>query len=174
MTGASYKITVRDLEVTAALDRLRKEDGGLVPAALKNIGLQLVKRWRRRMGEEKGPDGKAWAPLNPEYKKGKKGAKILQEQGMRGGLIGSLVSQVQGDQVAIGTNKVYGAVHQFGATITPRSADALMFRINGRLVKAKAVRIPARPYLGVSEDDKVEIVQVVQDHIDRVWEGNGA
>ena len=49
-----------------------------------------------------------------------------------------------------------------------------MFRINGRLVKAKAVRIPARPYLGVSEDDKVEIVQVVQDHIDRVWEGNGA
>jgi phage virion morphogenesis protein len=171
MAGASIKVTVRDAEIVAAFDRLREKDGGLVPAALKNIGQQIVKSTRRRFDQQKAPDGQPWKPLNPEYAKGKRGTKILQEQGMRGGLLGSITYRVGPDSVTIGTNKVYAAAHQFGATILPRTADRLVFRLGGRVVFARKVTIPARPFLGISAEDRAAILQVVGDHIEGTWEG---
>jgi phage virion morphogenesis protein len=171
MAGASIKVTVRDADIVAAFDRLREKDGGLVPAALKNIGQQLVKSTRRRFDQQKSPSGQPWKPLNPEYARGKRGTKILQEQGMRGGLLGSITYEVGPDSVTIGTNKVYAAAHQFGATILPRTADVLVFRMGGKVVFARKVTIPARPFLGISAEDRAEIVQVVGDHIQGTWDG---
>jgi phage virion morphogenesis protein len=171
MAGASIKITVRDAELRAAFDRLRTADGGLIPAAMKNIGQVLVKGVRERFAQQKAPDGQPWKPLNPDYAKGKRGTKILQEQGMRGGLLGSITYVAGADSVAIGTNKVYGAIHQFGGTIVPRTGDALIFRLGNRVVFARKVVIPARPFLGLSDADRAAILEVVGDHIRRVWEG---
>ena len=63
------------------------------------------------------------------------------------------VDLVRSNDVVIGSNKIYAAVHQFGATITPKSGQYLTFWMGGRLVKARSVTIPARPYLGISDDD---------------------
>jgi phage gpG-like protein len=52
------------------------------------------------------------------------------------------------ETVAVGTNVEYGPVHEFGATITPRSASALRFQVNGQWVTTQKVRIPKRPWLG--------------------------
>lgn len=166
MAGSAIKLTVRDTGVERALARLAGEKGSVVVACLKNIGEALLKSTRKRFDEERDPQGKAWAPLNAEYAKGKKGTKILQEQAMRGGLLGTIVYKVSGGRLEVGTNKVYGAIHQLGGTIVPRRADALVFRLNGRVVHASKVTIPARPYLGVSEADKTTIKEIVGDFID--------
>lgn len=171
MSGAMIKISVQDEALRRSFTRLAEKDGGLFVVAMKNIGVLLVKRTLKRFETETGPDGKKWAPLNPAYAAGKKGNKILQGSGMRGGLMGTIVWQINGNQLIIGTNKIYGAVHQLGATIRPRTADALVFRMGGRLIHAKKVTIPARPYLGVSSDDQMAVLDLVEDIVEAEMNG---
>lgn len=162
MTGVTVKID--DKEVLAALHRLASI-GGLTPA-LKNIGEAMVASTQERFEKEEAPDGTAWVPLNEDYASAKKGPGMLREAGFAGGLAGSIAYQLSGNSVIWGTNKVYGAVHQFGATIRPRTADSLVFAIGGAVIHAKQVEIPARPYLGVSAADDREIIEIIQDFID--------
>ena len=170
MTGAFIKVTVIDGGISAALAKLQDKNRGLIPSALKNIGEAAVAWTLRRFDTETAPDGTKWAPLNPDYAATKQGGKILQGSGMRGGLMGSIVWQMQGnDSVVVGTNKIYGAIHQFGGIIQPRTADALVFRLGGRIIFAKKVTIPSRPWLGVSATNQNEIMEIIQDHIDEVW-----
>lgn len=173
MAGVAFKVTVRDREVRSAMRKLGLEGDRVINAALKNIGQALVQSTRKRFAREEAPDGTAWQKLNPEYAKTKRGAKILQEQGMRGGLLGTIVWQLGARQVEVGTNKVYAAIHQFGGTIVPKRADFLAFRLGGRLVFARKVTIPARPFLGISAADRGKILDIVADHIAQVWEGRG-
>ena len=42
---------------------------------------------------------------------------------------------------------IYAHVHEFGRTIVPRKAKALRFVIDGEVIFARSVRIPARPYI---------------------------
>jgi phage virion morphogenesis protein len=172
MAGAAVRVAVRDADLRQALRRLTaKGDAGLVQACLKNIGLAVVKQTRRHFEQQRDPEGQAWAPLNPDYAKGKRGTKILEEQGMAGGLEGSITSVVHPGYVEIGTNKVYGAIHQFGGTIRPRSGEFLVFKLGGKTVLARKVTIPARPYLGLSPQDKAELLDIVEDHIVEIWNG---
>jgi phage virion morphogenesis protein len=169
MTGIGIKVTVDNAAITAALGRLAEKDGGLARACLKNIGEMVVRQARAHIRSGSGPDGQAWAPLNPAYAAGKKGGGILQSMGMAGGLMGSIVWQLGGAEVEIGSNKVYAAIHQLGGRIVPRNANALAFRLGGRLVIARAVTIPARPYLGMSAADAEAILGVVADHAEAAW-----
>ncbi|HEV2678783.1 MAG TPA: phage virion morphogenesis protein [Aliidongia sp.] len=172
MAGLPFKLTVTDKDVLRALGDLAHKDGGLVRASLKNIGIAMVKSVRKRFDAEQAPDGTPWKQLSPAYKAGKKGQKILQESGMRGGLLGTIVWQLQGsDKVAIGTNKKYAAVHQFGATILPRRGDFLVFKLGGRLVFARKVVIPARPFLGISVADRQTILDTIEDVAAANWSG---
>jgi len=124
----------------------------------------------RRFGAQSDPEGRSWVPLNPLYATTKKGPRILEGAGgMRGGLLGSIIYQVGGREVAIGTNKIYGAIHQFGGVIRPRSADALVFRMGGELIHARSVRIPARPYLGAGPADRAQMVSLVEGILRRDW-----
>jgi phage gpG-like protein len=55
------------------------------------------------------------------------------------------------DFARIGTDVKYAAVHQFGATITPRNAKALRFRLpGGGWATSSRVVIPPRPFLPVN------------------------
>lgn len=58
--------------------------------------------------------------------------------------------------VEIGTNVIYGAIHQFGGAA-------------GR--KDRRVTIPARPFLGVSNEDSTELLAIENDHLQRAWGG---
>lgn len=58
------------------------------------------------------------------------------------------VTDVSARQGRVAVNKIYGAVHQFGATITPKKTGGkLAFSIGGKKVFANRVTIPARPFL---------------------------
>lgn len=154
---------------TAAIRAFRQLAGVMSDTTpiMRVIGVGLVEGTHTRFDKGVDPDGAAWAPLNPVYAAGKKGPGILRESAMRGGLMGSITFLASADTVLVGTNKIYAAVHQFGATIVPTKASHLRFWMGGQLVEALSVTIPARPFIGVSADDALMIEETVVDALDR-------
>lgn len=62
------------------------------------------------------------------------------------------------------TDTEYDWVHEYGATIEPTKAKRLVFEIDGRLIFAKSVTIPARPYFRPGVDaGRSEARQVMSD-----------
>lgn len=56
--------------------------------------------------------------------------------------------------IKIGTDVKYAAIHEFGGVIVPKDAKQLHFVINGEDVFAKAVHMPAHPYLRPAMDEQ--------------------
>ncbi len=158
--SVSITVTIDSLQVRQAFSRLTRLMADTTPV-MRAIGTGLIAGTHDRFQAGVDPGGAPWAKLNPQYAFTKRGAGILRESAMAGGLMGSIAMQAGRDNVVVGSNKIYAAVHQFGATITPKSGPHLVFKLGGRLVKARSVTIPARPYLGVSADDRQMIGDVV-------------
>jgi len=165
MTGASLTLTtqVDDREVRRAFSRLQGVMDNTTPI-MAAIGTGIVGSTHQRFITQTAPDGSPWAALNPEYAAGKRNSRILTESGR---LRDSISSRPSRNAVAVGTNVIYAAIHQFGGTIKPKNASHLIFKINGRTVGAKSVTIPDRPFLGISTDDEVMIAEVVFGFIKR-------
>ena len=77
--------------------------------------------------------------------KQKRGNKPLTDRGMNGGLKGSITHYATDKSVAVGTNKIYGAIHQLG----------------GQAGRNKSVTITARPFLLVQDEDWDDIKDAV-------------
>jgi phage gpG-like protein len=60
---------------------------------------------------------------------------------------------------------LYAAIHQLGGTIAAKDAPYLKFKIGDRWASKKSVTIPARPFLGLDDDDEREIVRIGEDWI---------
>ncbi len=117
-----------------------------------------------RFKQSKGPDGKRWKTSIRAAQEG--GKTLVQTAQLRNSI------KVKSDETgfAVGTNAKHAATHQFGEpgrTIRARRAKALRFQIGGRWVSKKQVRIkiPARPFLGLSEEDIQEMKATVEDFI---------
>lgn len=148
MAGADISIEIDDREVRLAFDRLISAGGNLEPA-FRDIGEYLLVSHRRRFENQVDPDGQPWAPLSEDYqaRKRKNRDKVLVFEGE---LFGQLSYDARGDRLEFGSNRIYAATHQFGA---PDRG------------------IPARPFLGLSDDDQREILAIIEDHIDRATRG---
>ncbi len=164
MTGARLTATLDLHELTAGLTRLRALMRDTTPVA-RAIGVGLLASTEARLGGTVGPDGRPWHALSPAYAAIKRMPGMLLERGTQGGLLGSLTMAAGHNQVIVGSNKVYAAIHQFGGKIVPKNARALVFRLSsgGGIVRAKSVTIPARPYLGISPADERMMVEVVDE-----------
>ncbi len=162
MTGSA--ITLDDSEVMGILNAIY-EAAGDTRGALKNIGEYEAPATVDRIRQEVSPDGTPFKPLNELYASTKQGRG--NGQGILRGKTGDLstiVYQLASDtELAVGTNVIYGAAHQFGLTIKPVRADALVFSMGGKLIHAKSVTIPARPFLGWSDADIAEIINILTD-----------
>jgi phage virion morphogenesis protein len=158
MTGAALTVSLDDKQLRRSLGRVaalaqRPE------ALLKRIGMGLAATSAERFETQTDPWGHPWAELSPAYAAIKtRGGRILTASGM---LHQSLHYVVSGRQVQVGSNLVYAAVHQFGATIKPKNAKALVFHLASGLVHAHSVSVPARPYLGLGHAD----IEAVQDAV---------
>jgi phage virion morphogenesis protein len=136
---------------------------------LQAIGEELRDSTKERFKQEIGPDGVKWKPNSPvtleaafkakggskakkaetrqkhfEAFKGKK--KILRQVGS---LFNSIVYQVEGDHLVIGSNMQYAMIHQFG----------------GQAGRNNKVIIPARPFLGISSQDVAMIKETIQNEL---------
>lgn len=160
MSGASLTVTMHVGPVQNTFQRLATAVADTTPV-MRAIGTGLVASTHDRFGDAVDPDGAPWTALNPAYAAGKRGPGILRESAMRGGLMGSITYRAGRDRVTVGSNKIYGAIHQFGGTIRAKGSGRLAFRIGGRFVRPASVAIPARPFLGVGAEDRTMIVEVV-------------
>jgi phage gpG-like protein len=142
--------TLARLEALGRIEFFELMDG------LARMGQQQT---QRRIEEEKtSPDSNKW-PLTRE------GRPALFVSGTH--LYRSIDHDASGTQARWGTGWIGAKVHQFGATITPKNAKALHFRLGGRDVFAKRVTIPARPYLGISADNAADLEAAAAKFIER-------
>ena len=153
-----------------------KYDRGNVPTALAQvlsvidnprplmqaIGEYGIDSTMRRFATGKGPDGTPWAPKS-------KTTLARHPRGGRKPLIGesralstTIAYRATDRSVEWGSNQAYAAVQQFGA------AKGSLWRgkdKRGRNAMAPWGDIPARPYLGLSDADERNILEIVRDYL---------
>ena len=152
-------------ELLAKLSGIAGLDKAEVNAALAE-GLRT--RTLERFDKEQSPDGGSW---KRSVRASESGGKTLT---MTTGLKNSINARASAEGAEVGTNLVYAATHQFGAsgrTIRARRKPYLVFKVGGRTIRKKqvTVNIPARPFLGISEEDR----QDIQDVVNAAIEGAG-
>lgn len=134
---------------------------------MRAIGDRVTEQTKRRI-EAGGPapDGTPWA--RPKSDNPRRRGTLH----VSGHLKDSIRNQLQGSAaVVIGTNKIYGAIHQLGGTtrphtIVPRRAQALATPYGiFKKVRHPGSTIPARPYLGLSRGDREEILGIMNEYI---------
>lgn len=153
-------------ELSGDTDALLKELGRLekleLKGALNAIGEGLRTSTVERFEAEESPEGKKWKPSIRASMES--GGKTLTQSGKLKTHIGIRVS---GSGLAVGTNDIRAATHQFGDTRTIRAKNQkyLRFMVGGQWRRAASVRItiPPRPFLGISEADEQEIKETLEE-----------
>lgn len=150
------KVEVQDAELQQGLQAFIETGLDLTPV-MADIGEHLLNSARQRFSDQVSPEGEAWSPLSHTTKarKKKNKDKILTEEGRLRRL---LSVQAGKDYVEVGSTRIYAGTHQFGAE---RGAY-------GKTQRGTPIpwgNIPARPFLGVSDDDKKTILEIIQKHL---------
>lgn len=86
----------------------------------------------------------------PEWKKLKlrQGTPLVDTEN----LMASITSEYNNNEAIVGTNEPYAAIHQFG----------------GKAGRNKRAEIPKRPFLTLTEEDKEDLLDDVQDYFQRL------
>lgn len=170
MAGTTISVTIKDKKVSELLEQIQGKLGDLT-SANKIIGSTVRASVIRNFEKSGRPEKWKKHSRLTESIRGT-GAKILMAQGFAGGLAASINYQADKDSARIGTNKIYAAVHQFGAKKGSFGSFAINIREHMRKLKAgKSSRvqahtrkvklpwgdIPARPFLKVQKQDWDEI-----------------
>lgn len=170
-------IELNDEALQEGLARLTGLMSDLSPV-MKDLGELLMLSTKERFPQGVAPDGTPWAP---------KAAATIERYLSRGdradsrplfGPSGALAEEIfydaGPDQVEIGSNRIYAAVMQFGAAKGAFGPYAGVDK-KGRRYSGTAPwgNIPARPFLGLSDEDEVNLVATVEEWLARVA-GGGA
>ena len=140
---AAIRISVDNVAVLASLDRAAAV---LSDPPLAEIGERLVISTINRFERERDPDGTPWLPSQRALAEN---SQTLTDTGRLKGLITYLV--VDDEELLVGTNVVYAAIHQFG----------------GQAGRDKKTTLPPRPYLGIDGRDETAITRIVSRAIER-------
>lgn len=154
------------VELSGDTDALLKDLGRLEELELRGALNAMAEGLRtstvERFLEEESPEGKPWKPSIRASEEN--GGKTLTQTGK---LKSSIRKRVSGSGLAVGTNDIRAATHQFGdtRTIRARNGKYLRFKVGGQWRKAASVRviIPPRPFLGISKADEQEIRETMED-----------
>lgn len=159
MAGARITLTLDDAALVRQLGDLIGALTNPEPA-LRSIGEKLQRTTQERFdpGQKRAPDGTPWARNSPVTIARKGRDNPLYE---RGNLQNTVDYQVLGTRgVEVGTNLVYGAAHQFG----------MVKGYAGRTRRGAPIpwgNIPARPFLGLSDQDADDAVRVLRSYLAR-------
>lgn len=138
MAGVRLTLDTRNLD--GLHHRIEGLAGMDTSSLMPRLGEALLASTQDRFNTETAPDGTPWQVLQPRTIKRKRHnpARILTERGF---LHRSIHYQILSpSSVVVGTNLVYGATHQYGRG-----------------------GIPARPFLGLSDQDRSRIQDVIRD-----------
>lgn len=160
-------------------------------AMLRDIATAGENQTRARFRTQTAPDGSTW---KQSMRAKLRGGKTLT---LAGHLSGSISSQTTADTAEWGVNRVYAAIHQFGGEIRKPAFSSwrrLRTTARGTLLRQKdhknlavfakdshkravkrrftvsehVIDMPARPFLGVNDQDASEFLDIIAAHISRV------
>lgn len=137
-TGASLNWGGLDKAVGGAAKRLADHQ-----RLLKTVGETLVSSSVQRFQDGQDPEGKAWKVSKRAEAEG--GQTLVDNSDLRK----SIDYATTADSVLVGSNKEYAAIHQKG----------------GQAGRGLKVTIPARPYLGFSQEDHDEVQALLAEHL---------
>ncbi|WP_027364018.1 phage virion morphogenesis protein [Desulfotruncus alcoholivorax] len=129
----------------------------------KEIGEYLVTSTAERFKTETGPDGRKWPP---SIRARTEGGQTLTDTTT---LKNSISYRARPDKVIVGTMDKRASTHQTGRRIKVKRSRYLHFKVGGKWVKKKEVQIPARPFIGINDDDRTEIDKIISDAIEECF-----
>jgi phage gpG-like protein len=141
------QIVINDTQIQGGISQLSAKLANLKPAMV-DIGESALRKVRRRFDTESAPDGSKWKSLAKSTIKAKTRRKRTGKPYRTNAeptailkdtftLRDSITYQPSNQSVAIGTNIFYGAFNQ-----------------------------NTRPFLGMYDDDLVEIVEIIKDYLE--------
>ncbi|QIM66340.1 phage virion morphogenesis protein [Mannheimia granulomatis] len=136
---------IRSLAQTATNLQQGKKLYGVLGEALRTIHKQRFEK------EQASPEGEKWQPLSPKYraKKKRNADKVLIKDGYLKNL---LRYRADDNSVVFGSDRKYARLHQFGSQ-----------KASGR-----GSGVSARPWLGVSEQNKDYLLAKTEHFIRRI------
>lgn len=161
---AQIEVTLDDKDVMAKLSEVAARGRNLQPV-LAAFGDYLILVTKDRFQTEQDPEGKPWKPLSAFTLMFKKGSGILTEST---DLRTSFSRSADDTSVRMGTDRPYAAMHQFGLKKTLNIKTHQRKTSTGSVsVKAhtRKVDMPARPFLGFTDQDRSELIETIKDHL---------
>ncbi|MBR0962250.1 phage virion morphogenesis protein [Bradyrhizobium japonicum] len=179
MAGVQLQVDLKDNEISLAVlgELIARLDDPT--AVYESIGLALAKSTHHRWDQGITPSGSPWPKSLRVIKHGGKTLMLSAR------LYRSIATNASRTGVEIGTNVVYAAIHQFGGVVNKDARDAVLhFKVNKRTgtwrfakankratlaqkrrIGAHSVRIPARPFLGLDQDDPRTIRTIFENYL---------
>ncbi len=158
------QIELNDADVAAALSRVAAAMTDLTPI-MHDIGDVLVESTTKRFATGTDPEGNPWAPKSPTtieaYRARGDSVSFRPLIGPSRALSTTIHYSAGPDRVEVGSNRIQAAVMQGGA-----AKGAF-----GRTARGGSIpwgNIPARPFIGLSDEDRTNIVDIVEEWLERV------
>lgn len=154
--------------MTGELEELQAKLSGLSDLDKAGLNNAIAEALRTgtidRFEATRSPDGAAWK----QSVRASGGGMTLTDTGQ---LKSSINARSTAEGAEVGTNLIYAATHQFGDSgrvIRAKTSRGLRFQHNGRWIRKMQVTvdIPARPFLGVSDDDAKEIKSLTEEALE--------
>ncbi|MDV7270829.1 phage virion morphogenesis protein [Thioclava sp. A2] len=138
MAGVTAQLTTVGLD--EAIRRLSRLEGFEMAELTDAAGAILKSSTRDRFDTKTAPDGTDWVPWSDAYDDTREDrhSLLVEEDDLRD----SIASYSTGVEVHVGSNLIYAAHHHFGG-------DEI------------GSGIPARPYLGISDQDESDLADLV-------------
>lgn len=156
-------IRYRDAIVQQALQRLARSLplGGDMTPAMREIGRIGKTEVQQRFRDEESPAGVPWKPSVRALREG--GQTLTLTARLRR----SITYRADHVSVEVGTNVVYASAQHFGRSRTSSIFESL--KAGRGAQAARSTGLPARPFMGVSEEGKVQLVGAVNGFLGRTW-----
>lgn len=112
---------------------------------MTRIGAAMKGQTVRRFSQGEGPDGQPWE--KSKRAEAEQGQTLVDTARLRASISFSAAPL----EAHVGSNVVYARIHQLG----------------GQAGRGRKITLPARPYLGLSADDREEIEALVAAHLEK-------
>lgn len=152
-------------EITPMLQRVSVALGDMTPV-MQDIAELLLVSTQDRMKKGETPEGTKFAPRSPVTleRYAKLGLSFGAPLNLTGEMRGQLATESGADFARIGSNAIQAAVMQFGAEQGAFGAHIGKDKLGrDHFHSIPWGNIPARPFLGVSEDDQTGILAELED-----------
>lgn len=153
-------IELDDRQVLDALNDLLQRTGDVTPA-LQEIGEYLIKSTKERFGSGTAPDGTPWAANSDLTLSRKKGTRPL--IGETEQLSTKFSYFIGNNELTFGSIYPYAAIQQFGSAQGASGRGTYKTKKGSFPIPWGA--IPARPFIGISDQDQVEILDIIRGYL---------